>query len=87
MLTLTTELRMPFDLTTIPVVTPKPDEEHRMLVTKRLQYLYDTITGLREVKEPKRVEKEHIQFDLGQNVWKRESKYHSKGFTPVFASR
>ena len=27
------------------------------------------------------------KFVLGQKVWKRESKYDTKGFTPVFALR
>ena len=42
--------------------------------------LCDTVPGLREVKEPQRVEKEHVQFELGQKLWKRESKYDAKGF-------
>ncbi|KAF8428391.1 hypothetical protein BGX38DRAFT_1299370 [Terfezia claveryi] len=84
MLTLGTELRMPIDLTISPIPAPQTDEDHRALITKCLQYLYDTIPGLREVKEAKN-SKMNIQFQLGDKVWKRESKYDAKGFTLVFA--
>ncbi|KAF8456151.1 hypothetical protein BGX38DRAFT_1139896 [Terfezia claveryi] len=84
MLTLGTELRMPIDLTIAPI--PETDEDHMALVTKRLQHLYDAIPCLREVKEAKGP-KAHVQYQLGDKVWKRESKYDTKGFTPVFAPR
>ena len=85
MLALGTELRMPFDIDTGPPVEPKTDEEHRNLVAMRLKYVCEGIPGLGEVKEQKGENRSVQEFVLGEKVWKRESKYDGKGFTPVFA--
>jgi len=39
------------------------------------------------VKEQKAVDRGYRKYELGEKVWKRESKYDTKGFTPVFAPR
>ena len=86
MLALEIELRMPFDLGSLLEECTKTDDEYRKLVAARLRHLYDNIPGLREMKEPRMVEAPR-KFFLGQRVWKRESKYDTKGFTRVFAPR
>lgn len=92
MLTLGVEPRLPIDMrsamgTAEAEARPPGEEGHRELVADRLPRMCDMIPGLREIKEPKGVDKSPPQFEMGQKVWKRESKYDSKGFTPVFAPR
>lgn len=86
MLALGIELRIPFNLGSLPEECYKTDDERRKLVAARLRHLYDNITGLREVQEPRTVEAPP-KFVRGQRVWKRESIYNTKGFPPVFAPR
>ena len=79
---------MPFD----DVQTAKSEEypktdEHPKLVAMRLQYVFEGIPGLREIKEKKGEDTKIQDFALGEKVWKRESKFDGKGFTPVFAPR
>jgi len=89
MLALGIEPRLPVDLAAddATMKAPGTDDEHQELVAKRLRYLYDAILGLREVKEQKAVDRGYRKYELGEKVWKRESKYDAKGYTPVFAPR
>lgn len=58
-----------------------------MLIARRINWLTEGIPGLRELKA-KAVDIGLLkEFELGQRVWKRESKYDRKGFAPVFAPR
>jgi len=87
MLALGIELRLPVDLAADDAATKAPgtDNEHQELVAKCLRYIYDTIPGLKEVKEQKAVDRGYRTYELGEKIWKRESKYNAKSFTPIFA--
>ena len=45
------------------------------------------IPGPIELKVDNGVVGAYKEFELGQRVWKRESKYDGKGFAPIFAPR
>ena len=52
-----------------------------------MKFLTEGIPGLRELKTEKVSVGAFKEYELGQRVWKRESKYDGKGFAPVFAPR
>ena len=56
---------------------------------RRIRWLTDGIPGLRNISDS--VVSEEVgkfrKFELGQRVWKRESKYDGKGFAPIFPPR
>ncbi|RPB26458.1 hypothetical protein L211DRAFT_835305 [Terfezia boudieri ATCC MYA-4762] len=80
------ELRLPVD--TIEAERKMHgDEGHKEEVGRRIKWLRDGIPGLREIKEDKAASGAFRQYELGQRVWKRESKYDGKGFALVFAPR
>ena len=81
------ELRMPFDRP--PPAVPLTDDEHKAQVLKRVRWVVDAIPGLRELQGPTNNSPppEFSRYQLGQRVWKRESRYDAKGFVPVFAPR
>ena len=85
LLALGRELRLPMDPPAPS--SPRTDQAHQELVLKRLQWVVDTVPGLRELKHPPKSVVLPYTFQLGQKVWKRESKYDGKGFVPVFAPR
>lgn len=89
MLALGTELRMPFEMNVNGKIDiPESDEDHKKLVAMRLNFLCDGIPGLREVRDEKHIGRGNwVEYAVGQKVWKRESKFDGKGFTPVFAPR
>ena len=81
------ELRMPFDRP--PPDIPLNDDEHKAQVLKRVHWVVDAIPGLRELQVPDDDGPPPVfpRYQLGQQVWKRESRYDTKGFVPVFAPR
>lgn len=79
------ELRLPMD-PPMPSA-PRTDDSHREMVLQRLQWVVDAVPGLRELQGPAASPQLPYTYQLGQKVWKRESKYDGKGFVPVFAPR
>ena len=56
-----------------------------LTVKRRSKWLTEGIPGLKEVKPENNQEIGVVkQFDVGQRVWKGDSKYDGKGFAPVF---
>jgi len=96
MLALGKELGMPFDMSRVGEIDrgkegeineySKPDEEHKESISRRIRWLTEGIPGLRELKVDN-VVGAYKELELGQRVWKRESKYDGKGFASVFAPR
>lgn len=78
---------MPFDLQQGSDLYPKTDNEHKSVVSRRIRWLTEGIPSLRELKAENGDIGQFKGFELGQRVWKRESKYDGKGYAPVFAPR
>ena len=87
MLVLGNELQMPFDKLMEVEQYPNTAENHTEQILRRIKWLMEGIPGLRQIKEPGEEVSKVWTFELGQRVWKRESKYDGKGFAPVFAPR
>ncbi|KAF8456190.1 hypothetical protein BGX38DRAFT_1163122 [Terfezia claveryi] len=83
------ELRLPVDTVAAEENMPKTitEEKHREEVSRKIRWLTEGIPGLRELKTKEMDISSFKQYELGQRVWKRESKYDGKGFAPVFAPR
>ena len=87
LLALGRELRLPMDASHPSPPPSVTDAAHKELILKRLQWVSDTVPGLRALQAPAAEVTTPPRFQLGQKVWKRESKYDGKGFVPVFAPR
>ena len=85
LLALGKELRLPMDRPSDTI--PDTDDTHKELVLQRLKWVIDAVPGLHELQAPRSTPAPPNAFQLGQKVWKRESKYDGKGFVPVFAPR
>ena len=81
------ELRMPFDRP--PPVLPLTNDEPKAQLLKCVRLVADGIPRLRELQVPAYdiPPLEFSLYQLGQQVWKPESRYEAIGFVPVFAPR